>query len=693
LDAQAGVVVREYLLRGQHRVVDLFSWPWAWGGVGGRLADRAKNPLALYGVFELIIGAWALVFLLLVTRGETWAVPLLQQLHGSRGIGIGVRAVLAAVLLLPPCFLMGATLPLLAKFVNREPRVQGLKIGFLYTANTIGAAVGCYVAGFQLLPQLGYFQATLVAAATNAVVGILALGISLMYRPGHAEAAAGVEKSDTPMSPRLANLVLAAFGVSGFVALALEVLWTRLLVIGFLGTTYAYTTMLTVLLSGLVVGGAVGSLIVRGGRARIAWLGGAMGLCAAASLYLLVRIAAIPAGLQEYGNDWTQMMEATFTLSAIALFPSAFLFGITFPIAVTLLGRARATLGRDLGAMYAVNTICGMLGAIAGGYIIIPLLGTHVGILALAFVLLATGLIVLLSCPVSDGRLKGTLAGTTVALFGVAYALGPTDVMKSLNTGYVPEADHIIHFAEHTEGTVAVSAPKEYDTGSERVLWINRVQATASIVKGVKMNRFQGVLPLLFDRGPENVLFMCFGSGITCGTLALSDFAKIDAVEINPGVLEAAPLFARDNLNVLERPNVHTHIDDGRNFLLTSTEKYDLITFEPMPLALAGVSTFYTEEYYRLCRARLAPRGLVSQWIPLHSLTPEIVKGLRQHFSRSSHIAPHGSSMLTCFSSDRTSRCCWISMRPVSVWPRPSLQGRSPPLASRIPTKYSPPSS
>jgi hypothetical protein len=149
----------------------------------------------------------------------------------------------------------------------------------------------------------------------------------------------------------------------------------------------------------------------------------------------------------------------------------------------------------------------------------------------------------------------------------------------------------------------------------------------------VKMNRLQGVLPLLFNRDPKDVLFMCFGSGITCGTLALSEFERIDAVDISAEVLAAAPYFETDNLGVIKRPEVTFHVDDGRNYLLTAPRNYDVITFEPMPLAVAGVSTFYTKEYYELCLARLNPGGLVSQWIPLHSLNPQIVKSLARTFT------------------------------------------------------------
>ena len=140
-------------------------------------------------------------------------------------------------------------------------------------------------------------------------------------------------------------------------------------------------------------------------------------------------------------------------------------------------------------------------------------------------------------------------------------------------------------------------------------------------------------MPLLFDREVKEVLFMCFGSGVTCGTLALSDFERIDAVEICKDVLDAAPLFTADNLGVLNRRKVVFHIDDGRNYLLTTDNTYDLITFEPMPLALAGVSTFYTQDYYQLCYDRLKPGGLVQQWIPLHSLSPQVVRSLAYTFT------------------------------------------------------------
>jgi spermidine synthase len=126
---------------------------------------------------------------------------------------------------------------------------------------------------------------------------------------------------------------------------------------------------------------------------------------------------------------------------------------------------------------------------------------------------------------------------------------------------------------------------------------------------------------------------MCFGSGITCGTLALSGFDRIDAVEISPDVLSAAPWFTHDNLGVTERKNVNFIIDDGRNHLLRTKRNYDFITFEPMPMAVAGVSAFYTREYYQLCLSRLNPGGMVSQWVPMHGSSPDVVRALVRTFT------------------------------------------------------------
>ncbi len=629
---------------------------------GGRLADRTTNPLRLYGFFEIIIGLWALFFVFAVNYGDGVVVFLLKAFDFSRATGITLRALLALVLLLVPVSLMGATLPLLARFVAHSSERLGQRVGGLYAMNTLGAVAGCFFTGFFLIPASGYTQTTLLGMTANVVIGLLAI---LLSRGADAEFAVTKPDGGMPVSRGGSAFhrgncgLVAAFAMSGFVMLAMEVLWTRLLAIVFLGTTYAYTTMLTTLLIGIALGSAVASFLADRVRNPDFLFGGVLVAAGASCLLTLGGIADLPEKVQllhrNTGNDWGALVRGKFLYSFGILFLPTFFSGMTFPLVVRAVSLGGERLGRDVGVLYCANTFGGVLGAAAGGFLLLPLLGAHNAIVLLSALLGLAGLAVLrLPFPArSQGPLKrfkkmseneesDYVAGiaTRLALLAIPMALMalatwrlPEDVSQSLNAGYVPADHRVLHYREGVEGTVAVTEPAGETGGTNRVLWINRVQATTSIEKGVKMNRLQGVLPLLFDRDPQRVLFMCFGSGITCGTLALTEFERIDAVEISPDVLEAAPLFAADNLGVLDRPNVVFHVDDGRNYLLTTDNRYDLITFEPMPLALAGVSTFYTREYYDLCLSRLAPGGMVSQWVPLHSLNPEVVRSLVRTFT------------------------------------------------------------
>jgi len=612
--------------------------------LGGWLADRprGRGPLFFYGLFEVLIGAWALLFIFAIDGTEAAVVGVLRGVAASRGAGIALRGLLSGMFLLVPVILMGATLPLLAKFVTSGAdggkNRRGRLIGVLYSVNTFGAVAGCALTGFFILPALGYTRTTLAGAAANTAIGLLAMLMSLRKPAAPAaeespEAELGQPAGDVP--DLAAFVVIGVFALSGFCALALEVLWTRLLTIIFLGTTYAFTTMLTTLLCGIALGSAFSAAVAVKRRHPVSVLGLIEILFGLSCILMLPVFAELPHRLEEMrlnsGYDWAGMTRATFLLSFMAIFVPTFLSGMTFPVVVKTLTGRQIRLGRDVGLLYSANTFGGVVGAVAGGYLIIPMMGVHAGMITLAFILIAAGLVLVGVCPTRGRWDKLAIGVTTAVLIGVAISSAPDDVSFALNDAYIPKDHQVVYYREGVEGTIAVSEPKDAP-GRDRILWINAVQATAAIEKGVKMNRFQGVLPLLFDRDPTEVLFMCFGSGITAGTLGLYPFDRIDAVEIARDVYGAAPLFAADNFNVIANPRVNKIVDDGRNFLLTTPNRYDVITFEPMPLALAGVSTFYTREYYELCLEHLKPGGLVSQWIPLHSLNAEVVRSLMATF-------------------------------------------------------------
>lgn len=602
--------------------------------LGGRVADRSDRTLFLYGVFEILIAAWAVLFLLTIGSAESAVVGLLRGVAQWRPAGIGIRAALATVMLIVPVSLMGATLPLLARFAVASGGRTGWRVGALYGWNTLGAVAGCALTGFYLLPTFGYSGATWIGAAGNATVGLLAIALSRVTSPAALSSAKVVEPERVD---RTVKMVIGAFAVSGFCALALEVFWTRLLAVAFVGTTYAFTTMLAAILSGIGIGSLAAAPIADRVRHPVLVLGLVQASIGAACLWTMSIFAELPANLIEWqsnsGWDWEGVMRATVIASFLTLFLPTFLFGAAFPLVVRSVTRNKAGIGGSVGRAYAANTIGGVIGAVAAGYALLPFAGTQNGIQAVSMLLVASGFVLILASPGAKAFGKLAAAIVVIALTIAGFRAAPSNVSATVNRAHVPAHHEVLMDHEGVEGTVLVSGPTA-DTGHfDRVLWINAIQATQSIEKGVKMNRFQGVLPLLFDREPETALFMCFGSGVTAGTLAQTPLKRIDAVEIAPDVLKAAPLFGEVNYNVIENAKMNFIIDDGRNFLLTSREQYDVITFEPMPLALAGVSTFYTKEYYRLCRKRLAPRGLVSQWVPMHSLHPDIVRPLVATFA------------------------------------------------------------
>ncbi|HOF41728.1 MAG TPA: fused MFS/spermidine synthase, partial [Candidatus Hydrogenedentes bacterium] len=353
---------------------------------GGRLADRSRNPLRLYGVFEVLIGVWALLFIVAISPAEGMIVPALRLFSGQRIFAVGLRALLSLLFLLVPVVLMGATLPLLAKYVTAVDRTRGLRIGALYSINTFGAVAGCAFTGFWLLAQYGYFRTTLIGVAANAAAGVLAIVLSRFAGTASArdEAPEAADTSAAALPAGKAALVLAVFALSGFCALALEVVWTRLLVLVFTGTTYAFTTMLVAMLCGIALGSAVAAALADRTKSP-AFAFGVVEMCAGIACILMLGNFARIAGqygpmMQEAGYRWAGIMRSRFLLSFSALFLPTFLFGMTFPLVVRALTAGRERLGRDIGVLYSANTFGGVLGSLAGGFLVIPLLGTHWGI-------------------------------------------------------------------------------------------------------------------------------------------------------------------------------------------------------------------------------------------------------------------------------------------------------------------------
>jgi len=598
---------------------------------GGRLAERTSNPMRLYGVIEILIGIWALLVIELVSNEWGLVITLIRFMPDNALFYFLLRIVVALFWFTLPALGMGMTFPLLSKYEQKNVSMMDRHVSILYLMNTLGATSGTLFAGFFLIPKAGYSVTAFTAVGLNLIVGIGALstanfgGVSpnLKKRPltNGFEERAKVSHS----------IVFLGVFISGLVCLALEVLWTRLLIMIFLGTNYAYTAVLTSVLAGIAAGALLMSFLLRKLSFRLGILGLGYSVTGIGILLTLFFISKLPELMKFFNLETTTNFYygnfGKFLLSFLTLIFPMLGFGFTFPYALTLLGKLkREYVYSSIGFAYGLNTVGSIIGSILGGFILIPIIGCEKGIFVSGVLLIASGFFF----TIIDKKYLWKFIGLFCLLLTPLFShIGTTE---KINHYYLPEKHSIVFFAEGVESTVAVSKPDKISADDERVLWINRVQATTAVERGVRMNRFQGIIPWMFNRKPQDILFMCFGSGITCGTLGIGGFENIDAIEISHEVLDASLLFADKNFNVLEMENVHIHIDDARNFLIRSDKKYDFITTEPMPLALTGVSMFYTKEFYQFCLEHLVEGGMISQWVPFHSSNETIVQSAVKTF-------------------------------------------------------------
>jgi spermidine synthase len=287
-----------------------------------------------------------------------------------------------------------------------------------------------------------------------------------------------------------------------------------------------------------------------------------------------------------------------------------------------------------VGDLYAANVVGSIAGALVTGFVFIPLIGTHASLWVLSACLLVSGTVLM------TVNRQGSLASRRwLPAFGLVAAAGifavyPSDLSRAIHEGWLGDKEFISFYEEGTTATVMVGDFPPDLSEHERIL-VNGSSASNSTLYGLSVNRIQGCLPFLFDQMPKKILAVCLGTGITFGTLAQFDIEHMDGIEISPEVIQAASRFEEENYGVVGNERVSIHIDDGRNFLLKSKQKYDVITMEPMPPALAGVVDMYTREFYQLCLDHLEPGGIMSQWVPLYYLGYEDIKMLYHTFAES----------------------------------------------------------
>ena len=583
-----------------------------------KIVAKTQHPLRVYAKLELGIGIFAIVVLFLIPMLDSVYASIAR--HGFQGVFL--RAVVAAICLLPPTFLMGASLPAISRWVEATP--EGVSwLGYLYGGNIAGAVFGCLLAGFYLLRVFDMAVGTYAGALINFVVAFAAFSLSkkIAYKP--TEESAGETQ---PTAPASHWDVYTAIALSGMCALGAEVIWTRLLAVMIGATVYTFSIILAVFLVGLGLGSAGGAALARSGsRAALGWC--QMGLAAAiawAAYALSDSIPYWPVNPLLSASPWFNF-QIDIVRCLWAILPAAILWGASFPLALA----AAATRDEDPGALvgrtYAANTVGAILGSLAFSIILVPAIGSQNSQRVLIGLSVAAAVLILWR----KASFK-QVAAASVAVVIAAVLVRTVDDVPWMAIGYgrrmltVTDPGKPLFRGEGMNSSVIVS---QLPSGQYYFHVSGKVEASTEPFD-MRLQRMLGHLPALIHPHPQSVLIVGFGAGVTAGTFVVHpEVNRIEICEIEKIIPPAtSKYFGPENHHVLTDPRTTVHYDDARHFVLTSGDKFDIITSDPIHPWVKGTATLYSREYFQVVKEHLNPGGVVTQWIPLYESDPETIK-------------------------------------------------------------------
>jgi spermidine synthase len=591
--------------------------------LAGRIGDRVRSPLRWFGLAEMLIGATALATPLALAALQRAYVAIHPSLPDSLAFLTFVRFLIAFGVLIVPTALMGATLPLVVKSSVFRSGGVGSRIGFLYGTNTAGAIVGTLAAGLYLIPTFGIRGTFFLAAALNLIVGLLAVLASGAVRSREVDqpvtGSAVQEAAATGrIDSRTLRVILVVFTLSGFTSLALEVIWFRVLTLFLRPTVYGFALMLATILAGI----AIGSYIVTPFLERrwrwvtiLAVMQVALGAAAIRSFNTLAEFPKVAETLRPtLSHVMAEWLVYPLMGSLLAILPAALVMGLAFPIGLRLWTAgashesSHAAVAERIGLFYSLNVGGSILGSLAAGFLLLPYLGSRASLLLMAAVTVGSGLMLL---TVSElRRTHRLIAGAGACVVFAAMALGAHDPFDQFIAQRYPN-QQVLWKEEGVEATVLIhEAPN-----GERSLSLNGNHQASTGPGMVGTHRSIGHLPMVLHPAAREALVIGLGGGATAGAVSIHDGVHVDVVELAAAVAQGASFLDSVNSGVLSRPNVRLHIDDGRNYMLLTKQKYDVITADVILPIYAGSGNLYSREYFTLMRNALKPGGLVLQWV------------------------------------------------------------------------------
>lgn len=594
-----------------------------------RLVSTRHHPMRVYALLELGIAAFGIIAL--------FGVPLIARIYvaGASPTGLAglvLRGVVCAACLLPPAFLMGASLPAIARWVETTPRGVSW-LGLLYSANVAGAVAGCVLAGFYLLRVHDMAFATYTAAAIN--VGVALLALALASQTGRWP---GEERGTRATRAPGVIFIYAAIAFSGLTALGAEVVWTRLLSLLLGATVYTFSIILAVFLTGLWAGSGAGSFLARRVPDPKLALAGCQILLALAIAWTAFTLAYVlpwwPVDPWLAINPWLNF-DLDLTRCIRAIFPATLLWGASFPLALAAAAANREDPGRLTGEVYAANTAGSIVGALAFSLLLIPAIGTQGSQQVLIW--LAAAAAVVAVAPVLV-RKTMTFAGALVCAAVLAWGLSATvgavpwqaiaygrrvaPILRGLYRATDAQTTPMF-VGEGLNSSVVIT-----ERGDQKFFYVSGKSEASSALLDMRLQRMMGHLPALMNAAPRSVLVVGFGAGVTAGAFVpYPEVRSIVICELEPLIPPASDeFFGKENNHVLRDPRARVVYDDARHYILIAPEKFDVITTDPIHPWVKGTSTLYSKEYYELVKRHLNPGGVAAQWLPIYESDEETVK-------------------------------------------------------------------
>jgi spermidine synthase len=619
------------------------------GGIGvgsailGRRSESKARPLQFYAKLELMIGASAAA-----TPVFLWIIRHAYLAMGgtlTMGIVIGtiVRLLLSALAIGLPTFLMGGTLPALARVVTMTEDANRRSVALLYGINTLGAVAGAVAATFYLFEAWGNRVTLGAAASVNILVGFAAFWISKNLPTAEEQRRSPDRTQLDQGTVTPVPFVLVASAAAGFVFLLMELVWYRMLAPLLGGSTFTFGLILAVALFGIGLGGLIYAF---GFSNRRVTLAGFAFVCALEGLFIAApyalgdRIALTAMLLRPLGSLglYGHVMAWT-AICTVVVLPAAVISGIQFPTLIALLGKGKTHVGADTGRTYAWNTGGAILGSFCGGFGLLPALSAPGAWRFVVVILCALAAAAVATSIARTGNYFRQLPALGTAAFALCLltATGPTSFWRHGQIGVGRLAEFTGSKSDYHDLENAVRRNILWDTdGVESSVALSHLHGLNFLLNGRSDGHAQGdkgtqimmgLIPAVLQEKPARALVIGLGTGSSAGWLAaIPAMERVDVVELEPAILKVAQACAPVNHQALSNPKVHVIIGDGREVLLSTREKYDVIASEPSNPYRAGIASLFTREFYEAAASRLSPGGLFAQWVQAYEIDPAIME-------------------------------------------------------------------